>query len=1087
MPPVGPPSPGCDTFSSDRGTRGADDRLGAPRVFTIPPGAPFLATLSEALLDGTLVEGFSRDAGPLGLAAATVYVPTRRSARALGATLASRLGAASALLPRIVPLGALDDTELLFEEPGLGEPFTPELPVPIGAIARRMILTRLVLAWGEAVRHAVVSVEPDGRRSTHAEEPLLVATSPADAWHLSGELAGLIDELVIEDVAWHRLAPLGTDEFDRYWRITLDFLDVAITQYPLILASIDRVDAATHQARLIEAEVARLAGAGGGAVAGGGAGAEGGAGGTPRGPVIVAGSTGTNRATARLIAAVSRLPQGAVVLPGLDRDLDEASWRLIGGAAASGGEAEPVVGHPQAALHRLLGEIGIDRAAVRPLGAVPPDLVERGRLVGEALRPAATTDRWRHAVLDRARALRGVTVVEGADENEEARAIAVALRETLEGPGTAALVTPDRELARRVREELTRWGIDIEESSGEPLGQTPAGTLARLVLDCALRELAPVEILALLHHPDLRLGRPRGEVILLARRLEFAVLRGVLPPQALADPEALIASARTRRDGPHAAPGLRIIPEQDFESLGLFLRDLIAAMAPLRALPRTAPLPAWLEAHERVLAALARDETGEVSLHGAGFSVLGALFEELDAAADPAIVLDCPGYGALFDRLAAETPVRGPNRSHPRLKILGLLEARLLSADLVILGGLDETVWPAAARQDPFLNRPMRAALGLSPPERRIARTAHDFEMALGQPRVMLTRARKRGGSPTVPSRFLQRLGAVAADALDAGRARGDTYLAYARALDRPAAVRAVPRPAPRPPVALRPQKLSVTRIETLRRDPYAIHAERILKLVPLEPLAAVMGMREYGTGFHAVLRDFTRHLAETGTPPDPDHIVSLAREAFADALDDPQFRAFQWPRILHWAKAFLDWDAVQRGTPGRVFVEEEGTLPITLHDGSVFTLTATADRVEVDGDGRATIVDFKTGTAPSIKEVKVGFAPQLTLEADMVARGAFPRIGPVREVGAALYVKFGTDDVVRRIALDWKGDPPFADVVAEHRDELVRLLDSFRSESTGYLARPFPKYASRFGTYDHLSRVKEWSATGGLGEGADP
>ncbi len=1043
------------------------------RVFTVPPGAPFLATLSDALLDGTLVPGFSRDAGPLGLAAATVYVPTRRSARALGATMASRLGGASALLPRIVPLGALDDTELLFEEPGTdGDGFGAEidagLPLALGPVARRMLLTRLILAWGQAVRHAIVAVEPDGRRTTRAEEPLLVATSPADAWHLSGELATLIDELAIEGVAWHRVEPLGTDEFDRYWRITLDFLDVAITRYPAILASLDRVDAATRQIALIDAECERLMG------------------GPSRGPVIVAGSTGTNSATARLIAAVSSLPQGAVVLPGLDQSLDDASWRLIGGLGADGTEADPIAGHPQEALRRLVDALGVDRAAVRPLGAVPPELVARGRLVGEALRPAATTDRWRHAALDVEAALRGVTLIEAADENEEARAIAVALREVLEGAGTAALVTPDRELARRVREELTRWGIDIEESSGEPLGQTPAGALARLVLDCALKDLAPVEILALLHHPDLRLGRGRGEVIRAARHLELAVLRGVLPPRALGDPEALIAQARARRDDPHAAHALRIIPQAEFESLGLFLRDLLAALAPLRALPRTAPLPAWLDAHETVLAALARDETGEVSLAGAGFSVLGALFEELDAAADPAITLDCPGYGAMFDRLAAETPVRGPNRSHPRLKILGLLEARLLSADLMVLGGLDETVWPPAARQDPFLNRPMRAALGLTPPERRLGRTAHDFEMALGQPRVVATRARKRGGSPTVPSRFLQRLEAVAAEGLDGPRARGGLYLAYARALDRPAAVRSVRRPSPRPPVALRPQKLSVTRIETLRRDPYAIYAEKVLRLSPLEPLAAAMGLREYGTSFHEVIRDFTRRLAESGGAADPDDLDALARRAFAVALDDPQFRAFQWPRIRHWTRAFLSWDAERRRTPGRVFVEESGTLPIPLHDGSVFTLTATADRIEVDARGRATIVDFKTGASPSIREVKAGFAPQLTLEADMVERGAFPSLGAVSAVEAAVYVKFGADDVARRIDLDWKGDPPFADVVADHRDELVRLLDGFRSESTGYLARPFPKYASRFGAYDHLARVKEWSATGGAGEGAE-
>ena len=1036
---------------------------GTPHVFTIPSGAPFLETLSDALLDGRLVDGFSRAAGPLGLAGATLYVPTRRSARALGATMASRLGTASALLPRIVPLGALDDTELLFEEAGLDDDVSPDLPVALGPIARRMILTRLILGWGEAVRHAIVAVEPDGQRSLRREEPLLVATSPADAWHLSGELAALIDELVIEDVAWTRIEPLATDDFDRYWRITLDFLDVAITQYPQILAAMQRVDSATRQMRLIEAEVKRLTT------------------GTVGGPVIVAGSTGTNKATARLIAAVSRLRQGAVVLPGLDQGLDDESWRLIGTAAGE----EAAVAHPQAALRRLLDEIGITRAGVLELGRPSPDLLARGRLVSEALRPAATTDRWRHAVLDTSAALRGVTLVEAADENEEACAIAIALRETLEGRGTAALVTPDRELARRVREELTRWNIDIEESSGEPLGQTPAGALARLVLDCALKDLAPVEILALLHHPDLRLGRPRGEVIRLARHLELGVLRGVLPTLALSDPDALLAAAQARRDLPHAHGALRLIGAEDFAQMGRFLADLLKALKPLRDLPHTAPLPAWLAAHERVLADLARDETGDVSLAGADFSVLGALFEELEEAADPAILLDCPGYGALFDRLAAETPVRGPNRSHPRIKILGLLEARLLTADRMILGGLDETIWPPAARSDPFLNRPMRMSLGLSPPERRIARTAHDFEMALGQDDVIVTRALKRGGAPTVPSRFLQRLGAVASERWAACRTRGDRYLAYARALDRPATLTAIRRPAPRPPVALRPEKLSVTRIETLRRDPYAVYAERILRLTPLEPLAALMGPREFGTTFHAVIRDFSRTHAAPDLPPDAaDLIMALTREAFSGSLDDPGFRTFQWPRILNWGRAFHGWELEQRAGLARLFVEEEGRLPIALADGSIFTLTATADRIELDRQGRATVVDFKTGATPTIKEVKVGFAPQLTLEADMVAQGAFAALGRVAEVAAAAYVKFGTNEVAKRIALDWNDEPPFADVVAEHRDELVRLLNSFRNESTGYLARPFPKYASRFGIYDHLSRVKEWSASGGLDDG---
>ncbi len=258
-------------------------RPGDPRVFTIPPGAAFLETLADALLDGRVVPGFSRAEGPLDLAAATIYVPTRRSARALAAVLAQRLGTASVLLPRIVPLGAIDETEQLFEDGGIEDALSPDLPAAIGDIARRMILARLILGWGEAVRHAIVSVEADGGRSLNPDEPLLVATSPADAWHLSGDLGRLIDDLAIEAVQWSAVTPLGTADFDRYWAITLDFLDIAMTQYPRILADRGEVDRVARQVRLIEAEVARLA-------AGRGA-----------GPVIVAGSTGSSRATSHLI------------------------------------------------------------------------------------------------------------------------------------------------------------------------------------------------------------------------------------------------------------------------------------------------------------------------------------------------------------------------------------------------------------------------------------------------------------------------------------------------------------------------------------------------------------------------------------------------------------------------------------------------------------------------------------------------------------------------------------------------------------------------------------------------------------------
>ncbi len=334
-----------------------------------------------------------------------------------------------------------------------------------------------------------------------------------------------------------------------------------------------------------------------------------------------------------------------------------------------------------------------------------------------------------------------------------------------------------------------------------------------------------------------------------------------------------------------------------------------------------------------------------------------------------------------------------------------------------------------------------------------------------------------------MPSRFVQRLAAVAGEHWALCRSRGERYLGYARALDTPAKVAPVSRPAPKPPLELRPTSLSVTRVETLRRDPYAIYAERILRLSPLERIAVSMGAREFGTEFHKAIAAFS-----TEDPPQGasrgSALANRLREAFAAPLAVPGFSAFQWPRIERWMRAFVAWDGARRPDLAQVLVEAEGVLPLRLANGSIFTLKAVADRIEIDREGRVTIVDFKTGTPPTLKEVKAGFAPQLTLEAAMAMQGAFLALGSGRPVGAALYVKFGNSDEAKISVLHWKEDPAFTDLVALHQEELIALLNAFTDPETGYLARPFPKYASRFGRYDHLARVKEWSATAGADDG---
>jgi ATP-dependent helicase/nuclease subunit B len=1024
----------------------------SPRVFTIPPAAPFLATFADALLDGRVIPGLSRASGPLALARAKIYVPTRRAARALATELAQRVKNPAVLLPRLLPLGALDGES---GEAGFDNPLDASFPRAIGDIERRMILGGLILTWARNLKQAIVSIDADGALH-QTSDSLLVAAHPDDAWRLSGQLAALIDEMIVENVAWRGLEKLG-GEFDDYWRITLRFLDIAITAWPQILSARELVDPAARQNMLIARAIENVT--------------------REQVPVIALGSTGSNVVTARLLAAIARAPQGAVVLPGLDQHLDAASFATILDGA------EPCATHPQAFLARLIATMGVAREDVVALGEAPAALAAREKFASEAFRPADTTDLWplwrqRHGQ-DLAAALADVSLIEALDEREEALAIAVCLREALETPGrTAALVTPDRGLAERVRAELLRWNVDIDDSGGAPLASSRAGVLARLILSVLTGDLT--DWAALLAHPDFSLGLS-DESERLAALFEIGVLRSGLQCENFA---ATVAPARAAAQDKHAHPRQREISADDWAALQDFAAKLDAAFAPLRGLAAQAeaPLNPWLDAHKKTLGLIVGGDE-EVFPGGEDGEALAALFAELAPAANAVFTFHAESYAAFFDALIGERMLRGLARAHPRLKILGLLEARLIGADRLVLAGLDETVWPPRFEPDAFLNRAMRAELKLSSPDRRIGQTAHDFAQAFCAPELIVTRAKKRGGAPTTPSRFLQRMEALAGpEIFKTLRARGRNWLDLARNVDEAPLVKPLARPVPCPPLRLRPQKLSVTRIEMLRRDPYAIYAEYILKLLPLPPLDAALGPREIGNALHEVLEEFCKRFPSGPLPDDARKIlVASAREKLAAFAEDAEFESFRWPRLLQGLDAYLDYEAERRPTIEIIFAEKGGRLTIPLDDGSAFDLTAKADRIEFLQDGKAVVVDYKTGTPPSAKEVRAGWSPQLTLEAAMLSSGAFRDV-PLREVATAIYLPLGGGGQKPR-DLDDPKKGPFGDLIAEHFDELLGLLNHFRDPTKGYPARPFPQFAARYNDYDHLARTREWSASGGDGD----
>lgn len=1023
-------------------------------VFTIPPGAPFLATFVDAFLAGEVAPGPPEGFSPLALARTTIFVPTQRAGRALATQFARALGNEAALLPFITPLGELDESAdaALFSE-SLSD-FTTGAAVPVAELERRLLLARLINAWAQSLESAIVSIGADGQPQYDVAEPFLVASSPAGAYALAADLGALIDELHIEEVSVGDLNAIVDADFDRYWSITTRFLDIALKQWPDILAARGLVDAVLRRKALIDLRTEALTTDVDGA------------------PVIALGSTGTQPATARLIAAIAARMNGAVILPGLDLDMSEKDWARVGAT-----EGEPAFSHPQTMLKRLLGTMRVARAEIRELGASTPECAARRRLTAMAMAPAEATSDWLAFRATAAgsfdSALEKVSVVEAPDERLEALTLALFMRETLETPQrTAALVTPDRVLARRVANELRRFDLIVDDSGGVALAATGAGEIARRIAAIIDEGLTPLNLAAILAHPLAAFGRTRAEIGLLGPLVETGLLRW--PGAGSGGWPKSLPRARAEAGSRRAHPAARAITDAQWRDIETLVLEIDAICAPFAAMRAERTLAPWAQAHRRAFEAIVNGADDDAS---GGAATLFDLFERLIRAEAPDH-FDPSGYAAFFNRIISETTLRGPVRAHPRLKILGPLEARLIDADRLLIAGLDEGVWPPQADTGAFLNRSMRQQIGLTPPERRIGQSAHDFVMAMGAEEVVLSRAFKRDGSPTVPSRFLIRLEALAGSGFAASKARGARMCAIAAALDRPAETDAVSRPAPRPPVALRPQRLSVTRIERLRRDPYAIYAEYILRLKPMPPLDARIGAREMGTAIHAAIAAFVARypvgaLPENGLAA----LEALARTSLAPFFVEPDFETFVWPRLVDGLAHVYAFECERRVTASHIFVEAHGEWEFPLDDGSGFLLTADADRIELTEDGDAYVFDYKTGAPPNNKQVLVGWNPQLTLEAAMIEAGAFRAIGAQRVAGAA-YV--GLKEGGSTTYLEWKQSGfSFADVVARHRDELRKLLSQFRDEKTPYLSRPFVAFRKEEGDYDHLARVREWSRGG--------
>lgn len=946
---------------------------------------------ADELAAGVLAE-YGSD--PLKLADILILLPTRRSVRSLREAFLRASNGKPTLLPRMAPLGDLDD-DVWDDLPG-GEALT--LPPAIGRAEREALLSELVLAFKE----------DDG-------EP--IAQTSAQALKLARELGSLLDELAIDGVPFDKLEALVDGNFATHWRRTLKFLAIVGEHWPQILAERGQIDALDRRTRAIRAQATRWRER------------------PPATPVIAAGSTGSQPATRELMTVIAGLPQGAVVLPGLDREMDEESW----------GKLDPT--HPQFGLHELLKAFDRERKDVTEWPGAPGDRM-RLQLIAELMRPGETTDTWQRP---NPAALEHVTRADCANPHQEALVIALALRETLDTPQrTGALVTPDRDLARRVAAELRRWNVEIDDSAGQPLADTPPATLLRALLTAVDSGFAPVDLLALLKHPLCTLGLSRAALLNAARRLDRKCLRGLKPQPGIEALREKVAQDRA-------------------DVVDLVDRLAQATEVITQAMSDGATAETLIDLTVAAAEQCAPDDT--LWSGDAGEALADVLARQRTAWHDRRPVASGEWPALLTTMLATEI-LRPSFGRHPRLAIWGPLEARLQRADLLVLGGLNEGTWPPTVETGPWINRPMRTQLGLPQPERRVGLSAHDFAAALAAERVLLTRAEREGGAPTVPSRWLARLDALFGWDPESGLAppeyiqRGRrTYVAWAESFDDPRDYKPWPRPEPRPPVEARPTRLSVSSVEQWRRDPYGLYARQILKLRLLDPLEEELGAAERGSRLHAALDEFLKAYPDGALPDDALAIFEHMGERHLETvLAAPAERAFWWPRFQRLARWFIATENARRAA-GTKLLASETKGSVTL---GPLTVTAIADRIDEIEPGGWEIIDYKTGRVPSSKELAGLFSPQLLLEAAM----QFEDIdGPAHAVHVSYWQANGLGD--------GGAVKPIEDsetLVPQMLALLRKMIDHFGDPSTPYAALPWPEFIPHFNDYKHLERVAEWS-----------
>ncbi|MBR72007.1 MAG: double-strand break repair protein AddB [Rhodospirillaceae bacterium] len=1001
-----------------------------PSIYNMPASVPFI----EALISGIYSEKiFNIDRkDPLWLNNIIILLPTRRACRSLEENFIRLSNRSSLLLPKIFPIGDIENNDPEFGN--LETIIHRNLPRAISPIRRQLLLAKLIKAW--SINNTKISVE---KTSTWSIENVM---------RLANELTKLIDSAEIEEVSFSKLKDLAPHEFAHHWQNTIRFLDIVTNAWPDILSEEGLIDTVTRRNLAIHHicdfwEKSK-----------------------PQNPIIIAGSTGSIPAVARLMKTVSYLPNGMILLPGLDKELSSNNWESI------------TPSHPQFTLKTLLKRLSIKRSNVKtwPTALCFNHNSSRSKMLSEALKPPKTNNAIPNFQLDHD-AIKNITIVECADTREEAGLIALRMRAALDEISTSgnkaksgrlknrrlktiALITADRQLAHQVAVELTKWNITVDDSAGKPINQTLEGSLLQLTSKFFIKDLGTVDLLAALKHPLASGGIIPEKFREFTQEFEACYLRKVQPISGFFALKNLPTDYFPDKEMQLWTKGIFNILKTCSDILVSEKEDFFKILCThIRA-------SEWLASNY--------DSDGSNLLFGSIAGKELALFlEELLEHGDSIGKINGTDYISIFNSLIKQHMIRPKFENQNNFFIWSPLEARLQKSDIVIIGGLNEGTWPLKPKNDPWMNRPMREAFGLASPEKRIGLSAHDFVQAASTEQVMITRSQKNNDGPTIPSRwFLRIINLLEKNSSVLPKEKGEYWKSiYHEQQKSVGNFSPISPPSPIPPLDSRPRKLSVTEVERWMKDPYSIYAKHILRLRPMEPINLSISNADKGNIIHEILDTFLKNNSSNFSDDSYEKLIIIGQQVFKSKDLELAKLGLWWPRFERIAKWFVKNEINRQFKVNTLGSELLGDFKIA-RPGGIFHITGKADRIDKMPDGTLSIIDYKTGRTPSIREMREGKAPQLFLEALIAEAGGFANISNT-SVSELAYWRLSGGEPAGEIT---KINDGIKELITQTLQNLETLIDTFDKFETPYLAQPRHNWSAIWSDYTHLSRINEWS-----------